>query len=65
MTWVKDGQPIVASSKNVLTAEGEKSFKLEVCNVTAADIGQYGVTVAGKKNQTSAFFSLNVAATEI
>lgn len=62
---MKDGQPLEASTKNVQSVDGKKRFKLEVSNVTTADIGQYGVTAVGKKCETSASFSLNVTATEL
>lgn len=65
VTWTKDGQPLEASTKNVQSVDGKKRFKLEVSNVTTADVGQYGVTVVGKKCETSASFSLNVTATEL
>lgn len=65
VTWMKDGQPLESSTKNAQSVEGKKCFKLEVLNVTTADVGQYGVTVVGKKCETSASFSLNVTATEL
>lgn len=62
---MKDGQPLEASGKISQTVDGKKTFKLEIGNVSSADIGQYGIKVAGKKNETLASFSLNVVATEL
>lgn len=65
VTWIKDGQPLEASAKINQIVDGKKSFKLEISNVSAADIGQYGIKVAGKKNETLASFSLNVVTSEL
>ena len=62
---MKDGQPLEASAKINQTAEGKKGFKLEITNISATDIGQYGIKIAGKKNETLASFSLNVVASEL
>ena len=45
--------------------DGKKRFQLEIPNVSVADVGQYGIRVAGKKNESSAAFSLNVVAVDV
>lgn len=62
---MKDGQPLEESTKYVQSIDGKKRFKLEISNVTAADVGQYAVKLSGKKSETSASFSLNVTLTEL
>lgn len=65
VTWMKDGQPLEATTKYVQTGDGKKRFKLEIPNLTATDIGQYSVKVAGKQLETQASFSLNVTVSEL
>ena len=63
VTWTKDGQPLEESTKVVPSSDGKRKFKLEINNLNAADVGQYGVKLTGKKVETSASFSLNVTTT--
>ncbi len=62
---MKDGQPIEESTKHVQTIDGKKRFKLEISNLTVADVGQYAVKLSGKKSETTASFSLNVIVTDL
>ena len=65
VTWTKDGQPLEEATKIIQSSDGKRKFKLEIPNVTAADVGQYGFRVAGKKNESYASFSLNVILSEV
>lgn len=64
-TWMKEGQPLEATTKYVQTSDGKKRFKLEIPNLTVTDIGQYSIKVTGKKSETQASFSLNVPVSEL
>lgn len=57
---MKDGAPLEESAKFVHSSDGKKNFKLEITNVTVADVGQYSLKIAGKKSESAASFSLNV-----